>query len=331
MFQDIWRASEDADVVLTWVPGATSLAERLNVPVFVVGLTPALHLPTAAFSNPFQPSSSREAHQHRRSWRLALPTLQIGQQPLDHWRTQTLGLDPLPWRRQVRELRRLPHLLGFSTAVVPRPDDWAPWIHEPGFWFLDQRGPFEPPADLARFLEAGDPPIVIGFSSQVSGNAAEMTRAVIDGVTQSGTRAIIVAGFGGLGSATLPPHMMSVSQVPYDWLFPRISGVVHQGGAGSTSAAMRAGVPNMAVTFGFDQGFWGERIDALGVGPAPIAANALTAKGLATALRTIMTDRSMRTRARALADALRQEDGVAAAVAIVLAELERRPRRPVEA
>ena len=331
MFRDTWAAAEDADIVLSWVPGATSIAERLRVPVFVVGLTPALHLPTSAFPNPFHaPSTPGSPAANRRTWRLALPTLQIGQRQLDDWRTRTLGLEPLPWRRQVRELRRLPHLLGYSTSVLPRPVDWAPWIHVPGYWFFDHSGPFTPAPELARFLDGGDPPIVIGFSSQVSGNAAELTRVVVESVTQAGARAILVSGYGGLTGVELPETILPVSHVPYDWLFPRIRGVVHQGGAGSTAAAMRAGVPNLAVTFGFDQGLWGHRIHALGVGPAPLPAATLTTEALTRALRELISNDAMRARARSLAERLGAEDGIGAAVAIVLAALEGRRRRSAE-
>lgn len=332
MFDDVWRASQDADVVLSWVPGATSLAERLQVPVFIAGLTPPIHIPTTAFPNPFHaPSIPGDPIANRRTWRLGLPTLQIGQKQLDHWRTKTLGLDPLPWRRHIRQLRQMPHLLGYSTHVLPRPADWAPWIHVPGYWFLEHAGPFTPAPELQRFLDNGAPPIVIGFSSQVSGNAADLTRTVIDAVTRARARAILVTGFGGLSFDELPSDILPVSHVPYDWLFPRIAGVVHQGGAGSTAAAMRAGVPNMAVTFGFDQGLWGQQIHELGVGPAPIPVTALTPDALSVALTELMTNRTMKANAVALAARLAEEDGIANAVAIVIEALERHPRRLAEA
>ncbi len=328
-FRDAWAASSDADVVLSWTAGATSLAERLRIPVFVVGLTPALHLPTGAFPNPFQASSDpQDAFQNRRTWRLALPTLQIGQRQLDEWRTQTLGLAPLPWRRHVREVRRLPHLFGYSPSVLPRPRDWAPWVHVPGYWFLDDPGHYTPPAELARFLASGEPPVVIGFSSQVSGDAATLTRTVVEAVTRAGTRAVVVTGFGGLTGVEFPAHILPVATVPYDWLFSRVSAVVHQGGAGSTAAAIRAGLPNLAVPFGFDQGLWGYRIHALGVGPAPIPAGELNVEKLAAALRDLTTNLPMRERAAELGARVRQEDGIANAVSIVLAALEQRAPRP---
>jgi len=324
-YRDAWDASADADVVLSWTACAASLAERLAVPVFNVGLTPALTLPTGAFPNPFHASSDPgDPIANRRTWRLGLPTLRIGERQLNAWRTGQLGLAPITWRRHLRALRRLPHLFGYSPLVLPRPADWPAWASVPGYWFLDEEGRYELPDALAAFLAAGPPPMAIGFSSQVSGDAATMTRTVVDAVARAGERAVIVTGFGGLGGGACPPNVLPVATVPYDWLLPRVHAMVHQGGAGSTGAAVRAGRPQLAVPFGFDQGLWGQRIHELGIGPAPIPANTLTVDNLAAALVELRTNASMAGRAAALGRAVGAEDGIGAAVSIVLDAVERR-------
>lgn len=93
-----------------------------------------------------------------------------------------------------------------------------------------------------------------------------------------------------------------------------MAAVVHHGGAGTTGAALRAGSPAVVVPFLMDQPFWGARVEALGVGPAPIPRKNLTAARLADALRRAMDDRPMRERAASLGEAIRAEDGVANAV-----------------
>jgi UDP:flavonoid glycosyltransferase YjiC (YdhE family) len=115
-----------------------------------------------------------------------------------------------------------------------------------------------------------------------------------------------------------------VPSVPYQWLLPRTAAVVHHGGSGSTAEALRSGVPNMAVPFGYDQPLWGARLAALGVGPAPIAADALTADAMAAALRQLTTNADMRRSARELAGIIRSEDGVGRAVRAVISAVERR-------
>jgi UDP:flavonoid glycosyltransferase YjiC (YdhE family) len=319
LLDDVTAACRDADVIVCWpwTRFATSLAEKFGVPVFIACQYPPMHLPTTAFANPYQ-QADRVDEAVRRSWRLALPALQMGQETLDQWRSTSLGLPPVGWRQDLRRLRRLPQLLGFSTLVVERPADWAPWIHITGYWVLEDSAAYRPPPDLVRFLDAGPPPVCIGFSSQVSRDAAATTRKVIDAVTLAGRRAILVTAFGGLKGVDLPDTVFPVSSVSYDWLLPQVSAVVHQGGAGSAAAAMRAGVPSVAVPFGYDQHFWAARLDALGVGPAPLSLASLSAESLAAALMRMTTDETMRARARTLGAALRAEDGISRAAELIL-------------
>lgn len=328
MLRDSWAACAGADVVLAWTACAASLAERLPVPVFNAWLTPPLHLPTAAFPNPFHTDSTPMAPlANRRSWRQGLPTLRVGSEAVDRWREQTLGLPPLPFRRNLRVLRRLPHLLGYSPSVLPKPADWPASAHVTGYWFLDGGGGYQPPPELERFLADGPPPVAIGFSSQVGGDPTALTRTIIEAVGQSGSRAVLVTGFGGLKGVDLPSYVLPVATVPYDWLFTRVRAMVHQGGAGSTALAVRFGLPNMAVPFGFDQGLWGQRLFELGVGPAPIPARALTPERLAGAIAALTADQTMRERAAALGARVRAEDGTATAVRLILEAADRRAPR----
>jgi len=96
-----------------------------------------------------------------------------------------------------------------------------------------------------------------------------------------------------------------------------VAAVAHHGGAGTTAAGLRAGVPAVIIPFFADQPFWGQRVAALGVGPAPVPRRKLTAERLAAALDAATGDPQMRRRAVEVAEALRGEDGVGAAVAIV--------------
>ena len=196
--------------------------------------------------------------------------LQIGEAVLNKWRHDRLGLPSIGWREDLERMRRMPHLLGYSPAVIPRPRDWKPWVHVTGYWFLDDPGAYRPPPALQAFLDAGPPPLGIGFSSQVGRNTAGITTAVVDAVTQASQRAVIITGSGGLKGLkglALPNHVHVVETVPYDWLFPRISAMVHHGGAGSTAAAMRFGLPQLGVPFGFDQALWASQSMSSAPGP----------------------------------------------------------------
>ena len=90
---------------------------------------------------------------------------------------------------------------------------------------------------------------------------------------------------GGLKAEALPDNVRLIGSVPHSWLFPRMAAVVHHGGAGTTAAGLRAGVPSILTPFFGDQPFWGQRVQALGVGPAPIPRPRLTIDRLAQAIQ----------------------------------------------
>ena len=154
----------------------------------------------------------------------------------------------------------------------------------------------------------------IGFGSMASEDPAAMSALVLEAVKRAGVRAVLLSGWGGL-SEVARDDVFATSEAPHDWLFPRMAAVVHHGGAGTTGAALRAGVPAIVVPFTMDQPFWGSRVHALGVGPKPIPRKQLSVDSLSQALRATVADQSMKTRAAALGEKLRAEDGVANAVA----------------
>jgi UDP:flavonoid glycosyltransferase YjiC (YdhE family) len=117
--------------------------------------------------------------------------------------------------------------------------------------------------------------------------------------------------------ADLPESVFMVDAVPFSWLFPRVAAVIHHGGAGTTAAGLRAGVPSVVIPFFGDQPFWGRRVADLGVGPEPIPRRVLTADRLVQAIQRAVTDRAMRQRAADLGVRIRAEDGIARAVAVV--------------
>ena len=105
-----------------------------------------------------------------------------------------------------------------------------------------------------------------------------------------------------------------VESVPHSWLFPQMAAIVHHGGAGTTAASLRAGVPSIPIPFGIDQHFWAQRIVDLGVGSPPIPRGKLTASGLAQAILAAVDDQDMRYRAATLGEQIREEDGIGQAV-----------------
>jgi hypothetical protein len=141
-----------------------------------------------------------------------------------------------------------------------------------------------------------------------------------------GARGIVSRGWGNVGSEAPPPHVHVVDDTPHDWLFPRCRLVCHHGGAGTTAAGLRAGLPTVVVPFVGDQFFWGQVVADAGAGPAPIPASALTVERLAEAFEAC-TSRDVRARARKLGTRIRAKDGAELAVASLYRQLPLRAMR----
>jgi sterol 3beta-glucosyltransferase len=170
---------------------------------------------------------------------------------------------------------------------------------------------------LQAFLNAGEAPVYVGFGSMIAESPEVTTRTVIEAFQRSGQRGVIASGWGGLRPSDLPDSIYLLKEAPHEWLFPRMSAVVHHGGAGTAAAGLRAGKPTVICPFIADQPFWGKRVEALGVGTAPIPQKQLTAEKLAAAIRTAATDQGMRQRAAALGQQLQAEDGVGNALKVI--------------
>jgi len=150
-----------------------------------------------------------------------------------------------------------------------------------------------------------------------------LTRLVGEALRRAGVRGIVATGWGGLAETEPSDTIWHLTQAPHDWLFPRVSAVVHHGGAGTTAAALRAGKPSVICPFILDQFVWGRQVFALGAGSAPIPQRKLTAQRLAAAIREVTTNADVQGAAARLGRSLAAEDGVANAVARIDAVLDR--------
>lgn len=320
---ELLAASQGTDLLLAnpLAFAAFHVAERLGIPCLPAYLQPvtpttAWVASTGAAFPAWLPGRGRlnfiSAHlSNQVFFRLLLPTINA-------CRAEVLGLPPLPWKLYATlDLAPEPILYGYSRHVVPVPPDWGPWLHVTGYWFSAPDPDYRPPAELLRFLEAGPPPVYFGLGSMVDQDAADVTRLVIRALAMTGQRGVLLGGWSHLGAASLPPTVLHIESAPHDWLFPRMAAVAHHGGAGTTAAGLRAGVPSVIIPFFADQPFWGQRAAALGVGPAPIPRRRLTAERLGAALDAVMGNPQMRRRAVEVAETLRGEDGVGAAIAVV--------------
>ena len=242
-------------------------------------------------------------------------------------REKVLGLPPL----KVRYYWNLdtdpdfPLLYGYSSLVLPKPPDWGENLHVSGYWTLQGDPEFAPDEALGRFLQAQPKPVYIGFGSMVDHEKEQITKLILEALEISGSRAVLLGGWSELGGQELPDAVISIGYAPHEWLFPQMAALVHHGGAGTTAAGLRAGVPSVIVPFFADQFFWGWRVEELGAGPAAIRREDLTAAGLAAAIEQAVHSQAIKTRAADIGRRLRAEDGVANAVQAIEAIMQDPP------
>ncbi|GAA3955149.1 glycosyltransferase [Actinomadura viridis] len=308
-------ACKGADLVLGPTLGLLPrhLGEYLGVPWALVHFQPSQ--PTGAFPHPFVPRSRALGPWGNRAGFLAVDQIawQLSRPFINPWRRDVLGLPPLPLRGPMHDARRTgrPVLACFSPSVVPAPRDWPPYVHLTGYWFLDEPD-WEPPPALAAFLDAGPPPVYVGFGSMRPEDPEATARVVRSALREAGVRGVVQSD-----PETSDDDVLAVRDVPHAWLFPRMAAVVHHGGAGTTAAGLRAGVPTVVCPFFGDQPYWGERVAALKAGPVPLPFRELTAPRLADAVRQAVRTPEMAERAAALGRHISAEDGVTRACEVL--------------
>ncbi|MFE5097914.1 glycosyltransferase [Streptomyces sp. NPDC056638] len=207
---------------------------------------------------------------------------------------------------------------GFSPLVVPRPEDWPAWAEVAGYWWPARPDGWCPPVELVDFLQAGPPPVFIGFGSMAAGQGERLSKLVAAAVKRAGMRAVVQAGWADLNGCGA--DVLAIGDVPHDWLFPRTAAVVHHAGAGTTAAGLRAGVPAVPVPVMADQPFWASRLYELGVARRPVPFQDLTAEALGDAITACLSEPTHRRRAAELARGIAAEDGTASLLAHIGSE-----------
>ena len=317
---DIWQAAQGSDAL---VYGPLAVASHYAAKKLAIPAIPSLLQPIArSYRRPsiFMPRWLKLGIPFNYLSHLFVEQMlwQPSRSQVNRWLTEDMEMEPLAFRGPFREIyyESGPILMAFSPHVVPPAPDWPANHQLTGYWILEAEDDWQAPAALTTFLEAGDPPVYVGFGSMPAEDPAAAAEVVLAALERSGQRGLLLQGWGGLATDDLPDSVHMIEAAPHSWLFPRMNAVVHHGGAGTTAAGLRAGVPSIIVPHFSDQPYWGERVQALGMGPAPIPRKKLSVARLARAIEAAQ-GAEMRAQAAALGEKLRVEDGVRAAVALI--------------
>ncbi|MBW4611875.1 MAG: glycosyltransferase [Desmonostoc vinosum HA7617-LM4] len=320
----LYDVCHDADAIIFSPPAfpAFELVEKLGIPGYAACVSP-LHQ-TYMFPNHFTRSNQSWAGVYGIYNWLTYPFFnqlfwQHIRQPINQWREQILGLPPVPllldfFSRMNRQ--QLPFLYGYSPAFLPKPADWPDWVDVTGYWFLDSPQSWQPPTELAEFLAAGSPPVYIGFGNKGGWKSANLTKLVLEALSISQQRGILLIGEDLDGTVDLPDEVFPIEWVPFDWLLPRTMAVVHHGGIGTIAAALRAGVPSIVVPYNYENYFWAHHLAESGLGPPLITRNHLCAESLAAAIKIAINNKTMRNRVVEMSKKIQAENGVARAVKV---------------
>jgi sterol 3beta-glucosyltransferase len=321
-FIEMRAAAQDSDAILVSALAfaAMHVAQALGIPslgTYLYPITPTRAYPSMAASNlpNWLTKSGRvnwwSFHLYNLGFfRMMLPVV-------NQLRQEILDLEPIPWSYYTKiDLSDVPIIYGYSQHVLPKPADWGKNLHVTGYWFLPEDD-YQPAVELMSFLETGSRPVYIGFGSMLDVEATHTTQIVLEALQVTGKRAVLHGGWSELGTQQLPENVLRVSDVPHSWLFPRMAAVVHHGGAGTTAAGLRAGVPAVIVPNFADQPFWARHVHQLGASPAPIPRLELSASKLADTLQEATRNKEIEGTASQLGDEISAENGVSAAVNLI--------------
>lgn len=196
---NLWNICQNTDAIISSdaVFYCSYIAEKLKIPYFVACMLP--FYPTRAF--PYAYASSKSNLGHIFNWMsyhfFDRCFWQSRRKPINQWRQEVLNLPPLPyWSGIIHwiQQKQIPCLYSHSPVLLPKPPDWPDWVHITGYWGLDDSVDWQPPKNLVEFLEAGSPPVYIGFGNKGGWDAEKLTKLVLEALGRSRQRGILLIG-----------------------------------------------------------------------------------------------------------------------------------------
>jgi vancomycin aglycone glucosyltransferase len=310
-FDTVAAAAEGCDAlvasgVIPAAVGARSVAEKLGIHCVHVSYCPIFlpsphHRPHPLPGRRLPP----EVTDNRVLWELDAEGYNEVFGPALNTQRVANGLPPV---RNVRDYLLGGHpWLAADPVLAPWPEPANPGVVQTGAWILPDERPL--PVGLEAFLDAGPPPVYVGFGSMRA--PQDIARVAIEAIRAQGRRALVACGWAGLAPIDDRDDCFAVGEVNQQALFGRVAAVVHHGGAGTTTTATRAGAPQVVVPQWADQPYWASRVAGLGIGVAHDV-QAPTAGSLSAALSTALALET-RTRAGAVAGTIRADGATVAA------------------
>lgn len=319
MIRQTDEACRDADLIIhtfAHAVGAHTLAHEKNIPDIHIQTFP-MFTPTGEYPNISLPNlGNRFLNRltHTTSLRITELTSFLGFE-------QVRRRAGLPKRKLYSPFKdspprlRTPILCAWSPSLIPPSSDWSPRVQVTGYYFFSYNDSYTPPKELKEFLEAGKSPICVSFGSMVNKNAEKVDAVICEALKQTNNRGIILSGWGSAKRESTN-DLLYLESSPHDWLLPKSKMLIHHGGAGTTSAGLRAGIPQVVVPFMADQPFWGSRVHAVSVAPKPIRVHQLSVEKMVSAIAEAESKVILEC-AQVIGQDIRGEDGVMNAIKLI--------------
>jgi UDP:flavonoid glycosyltransferase YjiC (YdhE family) len=211
---------------------------------------------------------------------------------------------------------RIIELVAMNKDLVDPDDYWGSEFRFTGFWQSERGGSWTPPADLAAFVEQGDPPVVMTLGSMVMFSLEQLLESLTEALRISARRGVVIGGWAA-APAVANQSLMAVQEADYEWLFPRAACVIHHGGSGTVGAALRAGRPSVLLPQIPAQEAFGRLLMRAQLASASLETHDIAPQELAIAIERAATDPALNENARRWRDVARAEGGVTAAADLI--------------
>jgi vancomycin aglycone glucosyltransferase len=315
LFEPVARVSEGCELVIGagLQFAAASVAQWRDVPYAHVVFCPCA-TPNSATPPPNMRTQTLPGWINRALWRAGGPLANLALRGVVNRGRATLGLEALD--NPITQILHGRTILAADRELAPPSADAPKGATNTDAWELEEPGTLD--ERIETFLQDGPAPIYVGFGSMVAPRAAELVGQAITAVRAIGRRTVIAGGWAALESHVKEAaDVLTIDNVPHALIFPRVAAAVHHGGAGTTTAAARAGIPQVLLPHILDQYYWAHRVKLMGLGPPALPVERVTVDLLSNRLSRGVNDPWIRARVNVLGPAIAARSGVTAAVAAI--------------
>jgi len=312
LFEPVARASEGCELIIGagLQFAAASVAQWRGLPYAHAVFCPCA-TPSSAAPPPNVHRQTLPRWINRLLWKAGGPIADLALRGHINRGRTTLGLEAID--SPISQILQGRVILASDRDLGPIPDDAPESTMSTDAWVLEEPGTLDPRVEA--FLKQAPAPIYIGFGSMVAPRVPELVAQAVAAVRAIGRRAVIAGGWASLDRhVTESDDVLTVDNVPHSLIFPRVAAAVHHGGAGTTTAAARAGVPQVLLPHILDQYYWAHRVETLGLGPRALPVELVSTDAIRDRISRAVSDPLIRERVNRLAPAVAARNGVTTAV-----------------